>query len=228
MVEPRLEESSRKEPVTRGVLVILATGVLLGAGYNLLARQSAPSRGLPWIAEKVELADLDGAAKASVEGAGAGFPADLSGSTTYAGENNDPMALVGPAEAGGDLPQIPDIGRPIQMQLLRVKQFFDKKAAMIIDARDLDEYAAGHIAGAVNLPYDQAITDPERLTNLDSGGKAIIIYCGGGTCEVSINLGYALMQAGQKKVLVYAGGYPEWEAAGFPIEKGSPGPAETR
>ena len=232
-----------------GVLVILATGVLLGAGYNVLARQSTPSRGLPWIAERVELADLDSLLaadgvpevreenrapsplpsknpaepSADTNGAAPGSTVASPVSPASPQESNDPMAIVGTAAPGEDLPPIPDVGRPIPMNLSRAKQFFDKKAAMFIDARDPDEYAAGRIPGAVNLP-SEAITDPERLENLDSRGRPVIVYCGGGTCEVSTNLAFALMQAGKKEVLVFMGGYPEWEAAGFPVERGAPAP----
>ena len=102
-----------------------------------------------------------------------------------------------------------------------MKAFFDAKAATIVDARDPAEYAEGHVPGALNMPYDQVVTDPERLEKFDSGGKPIIVYCGGGTCELSMNLGFALVNAGKKKVLVYMGGWPEWSTSGYPVAKGA-------
>jgi 3-mercaptopyruvate sulfurtransferase SseA len=36
-----------------------------------------------------------------------------------------------------------------------------------------------------------------------------------------MNLAFALVQAGHKKVLVYMGGYPEWQDAGLPVERGT-------
>jgi rhodanese-related sulfurtransferase len=104
------------------------------------------------------------------------------------------------------------------MGLPIVKKFFEARAAFLIDAREPDEYAAGHIPGAISLPYDQSVTDPAKLESLDTGGKPIIIYCGGGTCEISMNLAFALIEAGHKKVLVYEGGFPEWAEAGLPVE----------
>ena len=102
-----------------------------------------------------------------------------------------------------------------------MKAFFDAKAATIVDARDPAEYAEGHIPGAVNLPYEQVATDSERLENFDAKGKPIIIYCGGGTCEISMNLGFSLVMVGKKKVLVYMGGWPEWVTSGYPVAKGA-------
>jgi rhodanese-related sulfurtransferase len=117
-------------------------------------------------------------------------------------------------------PEVPDVGRPLQVQLQAVKQFWDAKAALILDAREPAEYAEGHIPGAINLPADEVIADPERLDAVDSGGRPIICYCGGGSCEVSIHLAEALVyQSGKKRVLVFMGGWPEWEAAGYPVEK---------
>ena len=60
-----------------------------------------------------------------------------------------------------------------------------------------------------------------RLEDFDPQGRPIIVYCGGGTCELSMNLGFALVNAGQKKVLVFMGGWPEWSTSGYPIAKGA-------
>ncbi len=123
---------------------------------------------------------------------------------------------------------IPDVARPLQLQLPRFKQLFDKGAVLVVDARDPDEYAAGHIRGAISLPYDEVATDTERLAKVDSGGRPIVVYCGGGTCEVSIQLAETLIAAGKHRVLVYLGGYPEWEGAGDPIVRGNQPGGETR
>src|SRR6516164_3904319 len=111
---------------------------------------------------------------------------------------NDPLGL---GAASADNFDVPDVPRPLQIQMVRVKQFFDAKAATIVDAREATDYAEGHIPGAINLPYDQVVTDPARLDAFDPKGKPIIVYCGGGTCELSMNLGFALVSAGKKKVL---------------------------
>jgi rhodanese-related sulfurtransferase len=175
----------------RGIAVILCTGIALGLGYNALGRAGNPARGLGWIAEEKK---LDSLAEAS----------------------HAPAAAPSPG-----LPEIPDLDRPLQVDLGATRRFFDAKAALFVDAREADEYAEGHIPGALSLPFDTSVTDPVALEALDPAGKALIVYCGGGTCELSMNLAFALVQAGHKKVLVYMGGYPEWQGAGLPVEKGS-------
>jgi rhodanese-related sulfurtransferase len=124
--------------------------------------------------------------------------------------------------AGGhaDLPEIPDLGRPLEIELAAAKQFHAAGAALFVDAREPTEYAEGHIDGAVSLPFDASVTDPVALEAVDPAGKALIVYCGGGACEQSMSLAFALVQVGHKKVLVYKGGFPEWQAAGLRVATG--------
>lgn len=196
----------------QGVAAIAATGCLLGLAQNALVRYGNPKEGLAWRYTPPTLDSLEDIAPAAANGTpgtSSSLPPDM----------NDPLQLGGSMAAG--VPDIPDVGRPIQIQISKVKAFFDAKAGTIVDAREPTDYKEGHIPGAINLPYDEVVTDPERLEKFDPQGKPIIIYCGGGTCELSMNLGFALVNAGKKKVLVYMGGWPEWSTSGYPIAKGA-------
>jgi rhodanese-related sulfurtransferase len=197
----------------QGIVAIAATGCLLGVAQNALVRYGNPKGGLAWSYTPPKLDSLEDVASAA---AADGHPAT---SAPLPPDMNDPLQLAGGLPAGAT--DIPDVGRPIQVQISKVKELFDAKAGTIVDAREPAEYQEGHIPGAINLPYDQVITDPARLENFDSRGKPIIVYCGGGTCELSMNLGFALVNAGQKRVLVYMGGWPEWSTSGYPIAKGA-------
>jgi rhodanese-related sulfurtransferase len=191
----------------RASLGIALTGCVLGLVYNALGLRNE-TWGLEWVAEdRTDMPQLADPAPTAVA------PAD----------SDDPMAIPGPAAASDGVPEIPDLGRPIQVQLPAVKRFFDAGAVVFVDAREHDEYVSGHIAGAVHLPFEEAVTDPARLEALQTLGKPIVTYCGGGTCELSINLAHALVQAGHRKVLVFMGGYPEWANAGYPIDTGDRG-----
>jgi len=192
-----------------GVAAIVLCGVVLGVAYNYLGLISRKPWGLPWVAEdKVAAFQQMAAVTASPEPASAPPVSD------------DPLAI--PAAPTGALPVIPDVGRPVPIDLAGLKQFVDAGAAVVVDARDPDEYVAGHIPGAVNLPYDAAISDPERLEAFDPGGKPVITYCGGGTCEVSLSLANELVfSRGLSPVAVYMGGFPEWEAKGYPVTSGA-------
>lgn len=118
------------------------------------------------------------------------------------------------------LPEIPDLEEPMEADLARVRLFHEAGAALFVDAREVEEYSAGHIAGAISMPYDVAAGEPELMENLDPGGRPIVVYCGGGECELSISLAYEMIFAGHTKVLIYTGGYDEWAGAGQPIASG--------
>ena len=208
------------------VLGIVIVGACLAVVYNVLGLAAKPAYGIPWIPpEQEELPDLENMMGGESDAASDPTYAD-EGSSSYATEIDDPMADFRPApEAEADAPEpefdVPDLGRPIQMQLGAVKRFYDADAALFVDSRDRLDYEIGHIPGSVNMPYEEVIADPVALESVDSGGRPIIAYCSGGTCETSLGLAYALFDHGHSKVLVFLGGYPEWEQAGYPIEEGA-------
>jgi len=118
---------------------------------------------------------------------------------------------------------IPDLDRPLRVGIETVAKFVEAKAALIVDAREPVEFAAGHIPGAVNLPYDEMARDPAPLRSLDAAGRPIIVYCSGAGCESSRMLAETMLRDFElKRVLVFEGGFPEWVAAGRPIERAGP------
>lgn len=208
------------DDIVRGIGWIVAAGVVLGLAYNVLGLRSAPAFGVAWIAEdKTEdvfvLEDVD---------AGSGADGGAPGAGTGVGTDDPLAAMLGQqmasSAAATDLPTLPDLGRPIQMQLSVVKKFHDAGAALFVDAREDWEYAEGHIPGAIHLAFDEAVTDPARLEALDTGGRPMIIYCGGGECELSINLAWELINAGHGRVTYFQGGFPEWVEKGYPVASG--------
>jgi 3-mercaptopyruvate sulfurtransferase SseA len=72
------------------------------------------------------------------------------------------------------------------------------------------------------MPFDEITAEPERMEQLDAGGRPIVVYCGGGTCEVSLSLAWELIAAGQSRVVVFMGGYAEWAEAGLQVVSGAP------
>lgn len=148
---------------------------------------------------------------------------------TTAPPNAEKSVPTGAAKSvpAADVPTVPESREPIEAKTPMVKRFFDANAALFVDAREAVEYAEGHIAGSVNLSFDEVFKDAKKLDTIDPKGRPIIVYCGGGDCEASKNLAYQLIDAGHKKVVVYTDGYPAWTSAGYPIVKGAePGAAK--
>jgi rhodanese-related sulfurtransferase len=120
-----------------------------------------------------------------------------------------------------DVPTVPDTKEPLEAQYGTIKKLWDAGVAMFVDARSPEEYAEGHIPGAVSLPFDDVFKDPAKAKQLDTHGRAIVVtYCGGGDCDLSRNLAFSLIDAGQKKVLVFMGGLPGWKEGGNAVATG--------
>ena len=83
----------------------------------------------------------------------------------------------------------------------------------ILDVRPPEEFAAGHIPGAVNL----SLKDLEKRLKEFPEGKEIIAYCRGTYCVLSFEAVAAIRKMG-RKVRRLEEGYPEWKAAGLPVE----------
>lgn len=198
-----------------GIAAILLAGVALGLVYNALGLGGEPPRGLTWLAQD-KLAQL--------EKVGPLVQEDAESYESYSTDLDDPLAIPGEvAGVGPALPEIPAVGRPVQVELEVLRAYFDAGAALIVDARDPQDYAAGHIEGAINLPFDEVISNPSLIETLRTGGRPIVTYCGGKGCEVSLGVAEELCAAGHQRVAVYVGGFPEWVGAGNPVGRGGEG-----
>jgi len=165
-------------------------------------------------------AGANGAKATTPAAAGAAAANPAAGAETGAAP---PAAAAGGAAttAAADLPVIPDVAGPLKLEIATLKKLYAANAALIIDAREAEEYTDGHIKGATSLPYNDAMADPDKVKKLDPAGRPIVVYCSGGDCELSMNLAKLMVENGKRKVLVYEGGFPEWEGAGMPVTKGA-------
>lgn len=83
----------------------------------------------------------------------------------------------------------------------------------VIDVRTPDEFAAGHVPGAVNIPLAELLA---RVGEIPADREAVA-YCRGVLCIQSMEAVGHLRAAGLRaRRLEY--GLPEWRAAGFPVE----------
>ena len=100
---------------------------------------------------------------------------------------------------------------PEYINLESAKEMYDR-GIIFIDARDEEEYAEGHIKGAILAP-----STPELVQLFPDRSSAIVTYCSGGDCDVSMELAEQLMFDWEyERIFVYLGGWPEWKAKGYP------------
>lgn len=83
---------------------------------------------------------------------------------------------------------------------------------VVLDVRPATEYAAGHVAGAVNIPVGELAA---RLGQLPRG-KQVVAYCRGPLCALSVDAVRALHTEGRRAVRL-EDGFPEWATAGLPV-----------
>lgn len=83
----------------------------------------------------------------------------------------------------------------------------------VIDVRPPDEFALGHVPGAINVPLADL---QARLPEIDPD-REIVAYCRGPWCVMSFEAVAALRRHGFRARRL-EDGLPEWKAAGLPVE----------
>ena len=82
----------------------------------------------------------------------------------------------------------------------------------VLDVRPVEEFAAAHLPGAVNIPIGEL---GKRLAELPRG-KEVVAYCRGPFCLMSYEAMRMLRKRGIKARRL-KNGLPEWRAAGLPV-----------
>jgi rhodanese-related sulfurtransferase/DNA-binding transcriptional ArsR family regulator len=85
--------------------------------------------------------------------------------------------------------------------------------ALVMDVRPAEEYAAGHLAGAVNIPLQELEAHIDSLPS----SQIIIAYCRGPYCMLAYDAVARLREKGYQ-ARRYEAGFPEWKLAGLPVE----------
>lgn len=88
------------------------------------------------------------------------------------------------------------------------------ESVILIDVRPAEEYAAGHIAGAISIPNDEL---GARLRDVP-GDKEVIAYCRGPYC-VFADQAVAMLAKKRRKARRLEGGFPQWKTAGLPVAR---------
>lgn len=98
-----------------------------------------------------------------------------------------------------------------------MSQRLPDQAVLLIDVREPDEFARGHIAGALSIPrgmLEFAISNNPALQDVS---RPVVVYCKtSGRAALSA---VALQTMGFENVISIAGGFDAWQAAGYPVDK---------
>ncbi len=91
----------------------------------------------------------------------------------------------------------------------------------VIDVRPPEEYAAGHVSGATNIPLadlEDHLVDPSLY-------RSVVAYCRGPYCALAYEAVAALRAKGITAKRL-EDGFPEWKNAGLPVETGGGSPSD--
>lgn len=106
--------------------------------------------------------------------------------------------------------------RPERLEGIAIEDLLGRMAegsVVLLDVRPADEYALGHLPGAINIPTEELA---RRLGELPPG-RDIVAYCRGPYCVLSTEAVAALQARGFHARRLGAG-FPEWKAAGLQVE----------
>jgi rhodanese-related sulfurtransferase/DNA-binding transcriptional ArsR family regulator len=84
---------------------------------------------------------------------------------------------------------------------------------VVLDTRPAGEYAAGHIPGALSMPVDDL---EKRLKELPRK-KAYVAYCRGPYC-IYADRAVEILKTNGRRAKRLREGFPDWRAAGLPVE----------
>lgn len=100
-----------------------------------------------------------------------------------------------------------------------VQTRLDRSDTLILDAQGRAFFDLGHLPGAISLSRDTFAQDFRTHEKaLREPGVTLLVYCSDADCENGALVAQKLMERGFKRILLYPGGFQEWQDAGLPTE----------
>jgi len=98
----------------------------------------------------------------------------------------------------------------------QAKQLHDR-GVKFVDVRAAKGFASGHVPGALNLDVATEFSR-DNLARIVGKNEEFVVSCHGKTCPDSAFASAKALLWGFKRVYYFAGGFPAWEEAGYPVE----------
>lgn len=120
----------------------------------------------------------------------------------------------------------PDALRQVGVSVEQAVAMLEESHTVVIDARSAEQFADGHIPGAINVCSSELPEAAEALYEVlpaaeDMGEMKVLIYCQGQGCIDSVRVFDYLSELGYgQSVRVLTDGFGSWRAAGLPVEEG--------
>lgn len=206
----------------REVLLIIIIPALIGILYHALIRD--PGKRLAWIREKPVIDTVD--TNSLFNPPKTNDDDSLQRRVVVDTVKPTPPAKP-PIENGSNVPNVPVNNPPdvkplitsetneVQKKALavtynQVVRLNADETVLFFDARNEHEFAEGTIPRAKNIFAMDFEKHIPYIFTLDKNSR-VVVFCGGGDCDLSHELSDKLIQFGFKKVFIYLGGYTEWK-----------------
>ena len=99
-----------------------------------------------------------------------------------------------------------------------VEMIYSFPTLIIVDARRHEEYAKGHIEGAIFM-LDTDMTPALLSSKVRTKETPLVFYCNGERCMRSTNASKKAVSWGYQRIYWFRGGWQEWLAKGLPVSR---------
>lgn len=109
------------------------------------------------------------------------------------------------------------IGHRDELEPIPAKELLErlmKGIVTVLDVRPAEEFAAGHLPGAINISIEKLEKGLAKLPRK----REVVAYCRGPYCLMAVDAVQKLRARGWKARRLTEG-FPEWKAAGLPVEQ---------
>lgn len=189
-----------------GLMTIWAARIKDTAHWILIAFSSllVATGTIWWFTQKHSASGLSGTST------GAAFcgiaAAAISSTTAFNAFNREWSSELVPART----PEIQQLDSSITLVDLEAMQSQIASGRLLIDARYEEDYQAGHIPGAISIPYDSVASDfVRRSVDLDLS-KGVLIYCESEDCTFGETLAGKFISIGVDAA-IYSAGWRGWQ-----------------
>lgn len=132
--------------------------------------------------------------------------------------------LTGDPSNASPAPVASTSGQAASPELIDLDRFHaltEDASNVVLDARPALFYQVGHVPGARSLSRESFEANYAALRPLLESRRqnTLAVYCAGGACEDSRLVATALLKLGYPHVVIYEGGWEEWQTASLPEER---------
>lgn len=126
-----------------------------------------------------------------------------------------------PIFAQGDSGELPLPPGLLTISPEEARRVLDDESAIFLDARSPEEYAEGHIRGALSLPLEAFEESYMDVAEQVESAQTAVVYCEGIECADAVQTAERLLEAFPGKVYVLELGWRAWLEAGYPKTEGA-------